>query len=167
MQLSPPMWWIINHILTYLYKNLYKNSGQINRFCSKNGGFLMILAKFYLKFLQKKAKFAGSVRPKELCFSNPSHALNLRIEIFTKLHFSSFKTIKFASSWGRHIPLRHPPEHASAIGANGISNAPSSHPLNVEDGSTHLAGWRSARLDLRQVLIECTVKCTFRHLREK
>ena len=45
----PLILWIVNNILTYLYKK----SAQINRFCSKNGRFLMILAKFYQKFLQK------------------------------------------------------------------------------------------------------------------
>ena len=58
-----PMLCKVNNILTYLYKYLVK----INRFCSKNGRF-MIQAKFCQKF--------WSVRPKELCFLS-SPALNL------------------------------------------------------------------------------------------
>ena len=42
----PPMLWTVNNILTYLYKH----STQINRFCSKNGGFdSKILSKVSLK----------------------------------------------------------------------------------------------------------------------
>ena len=57
----PLMLWKVTNILTYLYKY----SVKINRFCSKNDWFLMILAIFYQKFLPKYTFW--SVRPKELC----------------------------------------------------------------------------------------------------
>ena len=57
-----PILWKVNNILPYHYKY----SDKINRFCSINGWFLIILANFIKNFSQN-AKF-WSVRPKELCF---------------------------------------------------------------------------------------------------
>ena len=92
----PPLWWKVNKILTYLYKY----SVKINRFCSKNSWFLMILAKFYQKFLLKSKTL---VSPRNYFFYS-SPALNLRLKVFTKLHDSSGKNTKFSSFWGGTSP---------------------------------------------------------------
>ena len=116
----PPMFWKVNNILTYLYKY----SVKINRFCSKNGWFLMIPAKFYQKFLQKYKILVRQAQSTVFFHSSPS--LNLRLKVFTKLHDSSCKNTKFSSFWGGHIPPQTPP------------CAPLNHP-NVKNESTPLS----------------------------
>ena len=39
--------------------------------------------------------------------------INFCLEVFTKLHKFSIKIPKSSSFWGGHIPLKHPPVHAS------------------------------------------------------
>ena len=111
-----------NNILAYLYKY----SDKINRFCSKNGWFLMILAKFYQKISPKMQNF-GQSGPKNCFFFYPSPALNLRLKVFAKLRDSSCKSTKFSSFWGG----RHPP---NAQACNWHSRATkSSHPCRKTD----------------------------------
>ena len=55
------------------------------RFCSKKGWFLMILAKFYEKFLPKY-KILVSEAQRTVFYSSP--ALNFPPKVFTKLHDS-------------------------------------------------------------------------------
>ena len=105
--IPPPILWKVNNILPYLYKY----SDKINRFCSKNGWFLMILPKLYQIFLAS-CKILVSQAPKN-CVFYPSPALNLRLKVFTKLHDFSCKNTKFSSfSSGAHPP-QTPPVRAS------------------------------------------------------
>ena len=107
----PPILWKVNNILPYLYKF----SDEINRFCSKNGWFLMILAKFYQKFLPKyKILVSQAQRTVFFFFFYPSPALNLHLKVFTKLHDFSCKNTKFSSFWGGTSLSDTPPVSASA-----------------------------------------------------
>ena len=87
------MLWKVCNILTYLYKY----SDEINRFCSINGLFLMILTAFYQKFSPKMQDLVHQAQ-KTGFYLSP--VLNLRLKLFTKLHDSGCRNAKFSSFWG-------------------------------------------------------------------
>ena len=127
--IPPPILWKVNNILPYLDKY----SDIINRFCSNNSWFLMILAKILPKISPKMQNF-GQSGPKN-CVFYPSPALSLHLKVFTKLRHSVFKIQKSSSFWGGTSPLRHPPVRASA------QLALTRHPIippNVQNGSMPL-----------------------------
>ena len=96
---------------------------KINRFCSNNSWFLMILAKILPKISPKMQNF-GQSGPKN-CVFYPSPALSLHLKVFTKLRHSVFKIQKSSSFWGGHIPPHtHPCARKRAIGADAPPNYP-------------------------------------------
>ena len=96
-------WLIFTNIQSKFRSNI-----QSDRFCSKNGWFLMILAKVFKKNSPKIQNF-GQSGPKNCIFFSSSPALNLRLKVFTKLHDFSSKNTQFSSFWGGHIPPQTPP----------------------------------------------------------
>ena len=98
---------------------------KLNRFCSKNGWFLIIVAKFLPKILPKY-KILVNQAQRTVFF-----ALNLHLKVFTKLNDFSSTNTQISSSWGGTSPLRHPPPRARKRVTN-------SSPTNVEDGATPL-----------------------------
>ena len=98
----PPILCKVNNILPYLYKY----SDRINRYCSKNGWFLMILAKFIKNFSQN-AKF-WSVRAKELCFL-PIACSKFASKSIHQIEWFQLQTYKiFQLLRGAHPPLDTP-----------------------------------------------------------
>ena len=55
----------------------------------------MILAKFYQKFLPKCKIWLSQAQRTVFFYTSP--ALNVHLEVFTKLHDSGFKNTKFSS----------------------------------------------------------------------
>ena len=98
----------VNNILPYLYKY----SDKINRFCSNNGWFLMILAKFYQNFLPKCKILVSQAQ--RTVFFYPSPALNLRLKVFTKLHDLVTKNTNFFQLLRGISPSDTPSVRASA-----------------------------------------------------
>ena len=70
----------------------------------------MILAIFYQKFLPKSKIWVSQTQRTVFFYTSP--AVNLHLEIFTKLHDSSLKNTKFSSFWGS-TPPQSPPVRAS------------------------------------------------------
>ena len=103
----PPILWKVN-ILPYLYKY----SDKINKFCFENGWFLMILGKFYQKFLPK-CKILVSQAQRIVFFPIACSKFAPRLKVFTKLHDFSCRNTKFSSLWGGHIPPQTPPVRTS------------------------------------------------------
>ena len=131
------MLWKVTNNLTYLYKYLVK----INRFCSRNNWFLMILAEFYQSFSQNKK--LGQSGPKNCVFffllKVCSKFAPKSIHHIVWFQLQKFKTLQLLR--GAHPP-HTPPVRASAQGvyvraSAQLANAPSNHiPSNVEDGFT-------------------------------
>ena len=74
---------IIPHVVnSKQYSDLsLQKSPQINRFCSKNDWFLMILAKFYQKFLPKCRIWVSQAQRTVFFYS--SSALNLCLKVYS------------------------------------------------------------------------------------
>ena len=128
----PRMLWIVNNrpILTYFYKNL----AQINKFCSRNGWFLRILAKFYQKFLLKCKIWVSQAQRIVLflliaCSKFPPKSIH-QIARF------QFQKDKFSSFWGA---LRHPLPAIWAQAPNLRIYVSPSWKKKVKDGSTLLS----------------------------
>ena len=117
------LWKVNNIILTYY-------SVKINRFCSKIGWFLMILAKVYEKIFSKYKILVSQAQ--ELCFFYSSSPLNLPLRYLPNCTIPVAKGTKFSSFWWL---LRHPLCAQLVLARQKFTP-------NVEDGSTPLLfGW--------------------------
>ena len=99
-----PMLWIVNTILIVIP---YKNSAKINRFCSKNSLFLIILAKVVIKIFSQNANL-GQSGLQNCVFFLLIICSKLCLKVFTNctILFQKYKIVKLLM--GAHIPSDTP-----------------------------------------------------------